>query len=456
MPYVETRGGSIRVKWWGGEYKPGKPGPDGKPTKVKKYESASGPEPGVKFQNEREAEDFGKDREYEVRHGKHIRRVDSRTLMESYCWVWFDAAEELQPNSVKSYRSMLNAAIVPYWGDRPVGDITPPEYDAWKKQIKQSYSENYVKGLLGLFRRLMEDAVVKYKLRPETPVVEQRRRGQYVKRNTRRVKRILPIEVVHHLATNAYTVWGFAGWTYIWTVGFTGMRPPGEMYGLQRGFASPNWPASDPDPDRREDALERYEKMHALRVQHQTYKAGGESILAGPKYGSYRTLAIPPFLHDMHSALLASHNSPWVFTSTSGKPMLGSQFHRSYWWPIRDGAPERKGRFARPAMAAVEAMAGQDLYRLRHWAKEILDEAGDISRVAIEARMGHELPGVEGVYSYVTPAMERRIVDYLQGVWETFWASGPWWAPPFPKPLPDGQRAVHSPLFSGLPIIGER
>jgi ribosomal protein S12 methylthiotransferase accessory factor YcaO len=34
--------------------------------------------------------------------------------------------------------------------------------------------------------------------------------------------------------------------------------------------------------------------------------------------------------------------------------------------------------------------------------------------------MGHEVPGVEGTYSSVTVAMERAIMEALQGRWETF------------------------------------
>ncbi len=34
-------------------------------------------------------------------------------------------------------------------------------------------------------------------------------------------------------------------------------------------------------------------------------------------------------------------------------------------------------------------MAGEDIYRLRHWHKALLDEPGaDVARVAIEGRMG--------------------------------------------------------------------
>lgn len=167
---------------------------------------------------------------------------------------------------------------------------------------------------------------------------------------------------------------------------------------------------------------------------------------------------MPLFLHEMHTALLASHDQPWTFLSVMGKPLLGTDFDRDYWYPIRDGAEERistgrYARWARPAMPAVEELAGEDLYRLRHWAKAKLDEAGDIPRVAVEARQGHELPGVEGVYSEVTVAMEERIVDYLQGVWERDVVGAGLWVPPFPIPSPDDLVGDAPPLFSSLPVL---
>jgi hypothetical protein len=452
MPFVEVRGSSIRVKWWGGEYHLDA---DGRPTKRKRYESASGPEPGVPFEDEDEAYNYGLDREHDVRHRKHIPRATSKTPMEAYCWDWFEATS-LRPHSRKAYRSMLKAVIVPHWGERPVGDITAIEFDLWKRQISDRYSDNYAGQLLGLFKMLMDDAVLKYKIRRESPVVEQRRRGRYEKKTTRRVKRNLPIDAIYRLAVNAYHVWGYTGWVYIWTIAFTAMRPPGEMYGLQRGYASPYWPAAEPDPERREEAVERYgTALRALRVQRQLYRADKQPVLAGPKYESYRTLVIPPFLHEMHAALLASHASPLVFTSIAGKPLIGTDFSEHYWRPIRDGAKERAGRrdFARPKLLPVEEMAGQDIYRLRHWHRELLDEPGaDIARVAKEARMGHELPGVEGVYSMVTLAMEERIVEYLQGVWEKFLARG-MWLPPSPISLPPEGAQGAIPLFSDYPVL---
>jgi hypothetical protein len=455
MPYVEQRGNSIRVKWWNGEYILGA---DGKPTKRKRYESASGPEDGVPFQSEQEAYEFGLDRESDVRNKRH-RPKSQKMYMAEYCDLWFDSTD-LRVRSTKKYRSILDAVIKPYWVQWTVDQVTPVDYDAFKRHVTSSYSESYRNSILSVFRMLMDDAVLKYRLRPETPIIEQRRRGRYQKRQVRRVKRDVSIESLHQLAVNAYNLWGYAGWAYIWTIPFTGMRPPGEMMGLQRGFASPYWPASDLDRDRRKEAEKRYEGLHVLRVQHQLYYGDSGPMLAGPKYDSYRTLVIPPFLHEMHSALLASHDKPWVFISRTGKSLLGAGFTKNYWYPIRDGRKEFKptrGRDAGsacPELPAVEEMAGQDIYRLRHLAKEILDEAGDIPRVAAEARMGHELPGMEGVYSNVTLAMEKRIVEYLQQVWEKQVVAQGLWVPPFPTALPDDLLGGASALFSDLPVSG--
>ncbi|MDJ0460299.1 integrase [Streptomyces sp. H27-C3] len=453
MPYTEIRGNSIRVKWWTGQYKLDD---DGKPTAAKLHGSASKNLDGAPFADEGEAFTFGLDRESDVRNRRNRRTADPISMAD-YCDTWFKGVS-LRSNSMSSYGSRLTAVIRPYWAQSNVDEITPIQYDAFRKFVQGEYSHNYAKAVLGTFKMLMDDAVVKYKYREESPIVEQNRRGLYKKKQVRRVKRRLSTRSVHQLAHNAFHVWGFAGWTYVWTIAFTGMRSPGEMFGLQRGYASPYWPASEPDDELREEALQRYESLHALRVQYQTYRAAGQAVLAAPKYDSARTLVLPPFLHEMHQALLASHAEPWAFLSLQGKPLLSTDFDNTYWFPIRDGAEERAPRpryerWVRPALPAVEEMAGEDIYRLRHWHKAKLDEPGDIPRVAVEERMGHELPGVEGTYSEVTLAMEERIVGYLQRVWEKEVVGAGLWTPTFPIRLPDDPAESAPPQFSGLPIL---
>lgn len=431
MPHVEWRGNKCRVKWWAGEYLA-----NGR----KKYESQSG------FADEQTAFNFGLDREHDVRHGTHVKAGKTVVLMREYCWDWYEA-QELRPASLKSYKSIINAQIIPYWGNKRVSEIDAFEFDAWRKALRtralrREISETYVDDILSVFRLLMTDAVTRYQYRTASPVPsDQPRRGKYRKKK-RAKKRPLEMGTLYQLATNAYMVWGYTGWVYIWHAAFTGMRPA-EMYGLQRTFTHPAWPASDPDRDRRLEAVERYagvEPMPAVRVECQYQWVEGEKTLVEPKYESSRTLVLPPFLAQMHEDLAASHSSPWTFRSIFGGDLLGARFDRDYWAPIRDGAPERTLRtdFRRPAIPAVEAMEGKPIYLLRHGQKEWLDEDGH-SRIAAETRMGHEVAGVEGLYANVTPKMELRIMETMQERWESFVGRpGGLWVPPSPNRLPVG------------------
>lgn len=429
MPTVEWRGNRCRVKWWGGEYLP-----SGK----KKYEAQSG------FTDEQTAFDFGLDREYEVRHGTHIPGSASREMMREYCWAWHKA-QDLRPRSVQSYGTILRAQIIPYWGAKRVADISTIEYDAWKKalgekQRRGELSESYVSSILTVFNMLMDDSVDRYGYRKASPVPKVKaKRGRYTKKK-RAKKQPMEMGTIYQLAVNAYLVWGYTGWVYIWHAAFTGMRP-GEMFGLRREFCWPDWPRSDPDKDRRRESIARYvapNAMPALRVQYQHQWVDGAPTLTEPKYESHRTLVLPAFLAEMHERLAACHEEPWVFLSMNGRPMLGTRFDRDYWAPIRDGSDERSLRkdHARVAIPPVEVMDEKPIYRLRHTHKEWIDEDG-APRIAAEARMGHELAGVEGLYGNVTPKMERGIAEGLQSRWESFMGTGGGlWTPPVPNRLP--------------------
>jgi integrase len=448
VPSVESRGRNIRVKWWSGEYHLDA---EGKATKRKKYDSASGPEPGQPFQDEDEAYNYGLDRESDIRNGRNIRRRDGLVLMGDLCPAWLEL-QELAHDSIRAYRTAINAQILPYWAGRAVGDITVPEYDAWAKSVRARWSAAYAKNILMVFGLIMEYAV-SCDMRKASPVVKVRRRGKYVPRK-REQKTDLDLAVVHQLSMNANQLWGYPGYVFFLTIAFTGMRRS-EIFGLRREYCSPTWPASDPrvDPeekDRYKADMLRYGtgegRMPALRVEYQHKYISGVPTLTMPKYGSSRTLVLPPFLAEMHEALLKSHDSEWAFPSVMQGPLIHVEWAARYYGPIARGTKERSGRFPLPEVPAVPGWLVPDgkggdkpqrMHLLRHGHKEWLDEPGVVPRVAVEARMGHELPGVEGVYSHVTTAMERRVIEVLQERWEAFAATlGPGWKPPSPIRLP--------------------
>ncbi|MDP5310478.1 integrase [Streptomyces poriferorum] len=433
MPWPEKRGNKWRVRWDTGRVHPD--------TGKKIYDSKSG------FDDETTAYEYGLDRESDVRNDRYISRRDGAVLMKEYAEDWLNGIDVGHLRE-RACRSMARLYIVPRWGETAVGDIKPSAYRGWKKELlaRPNVGADYGREILGLFAMMMDDAV-EDELRKASPVSHKRRRGKYTKK-VKEKKRHMDIADVHQLALNALTYWGFPGYVFVLTMACTGMRP-GELYALRREYAYPNWPAADPDDERREESVERYtgvKPMPAVRVQYQHQWKDSVLTLLPPKYDSHRTLVVPQFLAELLEMLLGSHESEWVFPSINGGPLAKANFSFHYWRAIADGRDpstprsEGGGRGGTwrplPGWPAVKPYAGKRLYLLRHGAKEWLDEDGH-SRVAVESRMGHELAGVEGTYSNVTPAMERAIMESLQARWQGFVLTlEPGWEPVSPKPLP--------------------
>ncbi|MFF7022953.1 tyrosine-type recombinase/integrase [Streptomyces klenkii] len=403
MPHIEWRGGTCRVKWWTGEYHA-----NGR----KRYESQGG------FTDEDVALDHGRDKEYEVRHGLNVTRRDGEVSMPQWLDQWIESLD-LGPLTERNYKSAIRVHIRPYFKDMTVGEVNLLHVRAFYKHLNQVLSPASTLPIKMVFRLVMDDAVA-VGLRRVTPVERTRRRGRYKKKPLEK-KVQMPISAVDRLALNAQTLWGFQGYVFFWTMAFTGMRPA-ELYALQRSYCHPAWPASDPDPERRDESIARYAgtvPMPAIRVQQQVQYVDSELTFLPPKYESYRTLVIPDFLAGLLEKLLVSHDYDWVFPARMGGCLGRLDFDSDYWREIADGAVERGGRKPRPAVPEVHPFAGKRLYLIRHGAKEWLDEDGH-SRAAVEGRMGHELQGVERTYSNVTPAMEAAIRERLQQRWETF------------------------------------
>jgi integrase len=409
--YTEWRGGTCRVKWWTGEYHP-----NGR----KRFASEGG------FTDEQEAIEYGQKQLHEIRQGTHISKQDGATLVADWADTWL-ASLDLGHLSIRNYRSVIETHIKPGFVGKTVGQLTIIDFRAFRKLIRSRVGEKHARQILGVFSLIMADAV-KAGLRKDSPVEATTRRGKYEKKPKER-KKDIPVEVVHQIASNAQLRWGDAGHVFFWSMAMSGMRP-GELFGLTREYCYPNWPKSDPRTDdasseeRLEDGL-RYgrgpDRMPAIRVERQVQYEEGELRFFPPKYESRRTLVIPDFLAEALELLLASHDSEWVFPSIEGSGLGSVSFDREYWRPIADGCPANTSPWAkrrRPEIEPVPTFKGRRMYLLRHGHKAWLDEDGH-SRYAVETRMGHEVQGVEGVYSSLTAPMERAFRRTLQARWES-------------------------------------
>ncbi|MGW1949948.1 tyrosine-type recombinase/integrase [Streptomyces sp. NPDC001940] len=411
--YTEWRGGTCRVKWWTGEYHEG-----GR----KRFASQGG------FLDEDEAYEYGQKQIYEWRHGEQIAGADGSILMVDWLDSWLKSLD-LAHLSLRNYRWAINSHIKPFFKKKAVKDVTLIDVRAFKRSLAKALGEdNSRRNVMMVLGMVMDDSV-EAGLRKTSPVERKRRRGKFKKKKRER-KKDLPLEVIDRLARNAETVFGYSGYVFMWTMAFTGMRP-GELFGLTREFCYPTWPGSDlrldkEEAERYDEDMERYGTteglLPAIRVERQVQYEEGELRFFPPKYDSYRTLVIPPFLAEMLEKLVASHDSEWVFTGIEGGCLARLAFDREYWRPIADGRPERSGprvQKPRPEIPEVPAMKGKRLYLIRHAHKAMLDELGQ-ARYVVETRMGHEMQGVEGTYSSLTVPLERALMRALQEHWETF------------------------------------
>lgn len=402
MAYPEKRGkGKDGKPRYRGRYKL----PNGK------YGSVSEDDDGKPFTTARSAKEFAAGLETDVRRKTFINPRSGRITVREWSELWLESIE-VGPLSERDYRSRLRAVILPEWGSVPLADITTIAYTTWEKKLRaEGRSGNSIRGIRGVLRTMLEDAVASKVIGSNpVPTMKNRRRGKY-KPKPKTDDRVFPLPRQALLvARNGLELRGLSLYALVLTSFNTGMRI-GELAGLEH--------------DRL--VLDGPDGTGRILLEYQSQYVDGKPTLVPAKYDSGRGLIIPPFLVDLLRQVLdaqpkpGKQRPPWLFTAPRGGRLLtGGDFYADTWRPIVDGRPpipSSRGHAARPGIRPVLGVEGMTPHGLRHGHRVCLDEAGH-PRVAIEERMGHELPGVEGTYSHTTPAMELKICETLQSLWE--------------------------------------
>lgn len=435
MGYAEKRGNTWRARWRS-------------PSGV--LESKNG------FTSKRAAENHARDQEAAIRGGTYVDHRAGQITLSEWVNIWFPA-QDLEPSTLSNYRYLIEVLILPVFGDRALTSLTAEEIAIWEQgNVARGYSRRTAQDARSTLGTVLADAIPRYL--QVNPAARRKGKGRKGQRRVERMEKATkvwatPLQVLLVAERCATLSSHEADFVMMVTTAYTGMRWS-EINALSPGCLH-------------DDTIDVHWKL---------YELNGKFYHGRPKDGSVRTIDLPPFL----AALLATHlkaastlvrctcnatEPPWclgtdqyVFLGPKGGHHRRSGYARRTVRPAADGwypaagsrpampvlvdatvppgklltpwpatepgrafAPPRgRGRARIPDQTPVASWLPvlRDLtpHGLRHGHQTWMDEAA-VPYVLQSERMGHEVPGMRGVYAHISPAMRTHLVDALEEMW---------------------------------------
>ncbi|MFK3980567.1 tyrosine-type recombinase/integrase [Micromonospora sp. NPDC050397] len=282
-----------------------------------------------------------------------------------------------------AYRSHLRNHILPRFGDTPLNNINRQTIKVFVKELKTHLADSSAASVMSLLSLLLREAVADGRI-THNPC-------QGVKVVTRRAA-----ERPHATATQVNTIASRidrrSDQILVITAAYTGMR-----WGELAGLARTNTHLGD-------GLIRVHPEVGAL------HEVQGRLYLGPPKTaGSARDIHLPPFLITLLHEVLDSHDHDQVFCGARGAYLRRSSMSRRVYGPAVNGNPRQR---------TGPVIEGMHFHDLRHTHKTWMIE-DDIPEIAQARRLGHQLTGVRGIYSHVTPAMNQAITQALENRWQT-------------------------------------
>jgi integrase len=446
VAYAEKRASGWRARWRG---------PDG---------TLEG-EPG--FPSRKEAEKYGRDQEAAIRSNTYVDARKGRITLTEWVNEWYPALD-LEPTTMSNYRYMIEVHILPKFGERELCSLTESAIAIWERGLVTSgLSRRTAHDARSTLATVLADAVPRHIT--TNPASRKRGKGR---KGLRRIERIekkakawaSPLQAL--LVAERAAVLSGNETDFVMNVMFayTGARWS-ELLGLapecvRPGAVDLHWKLYELNGyfyrGRPKDGSMRtvdippfLDALLARQLAAQPanrcackglppgkaddgteWCTGGAYVFLGPRLGHFRRSnyserVMRPAADGWYPARGGrnSRAAMPVLVDVSG-PFPGKPLPP---WPAAKAGtasftpPCGRGRVqvpeGRPLASWLPIMRGLTPHGYRHGHETWMDEAG-ISYILQSERMGHEVPGMRGVYSHVSPGMQKGLVDALQGLWE--------------------------------------
>ena len=443
MAHAEKRRSIWRARWQG---------PDGT------RHSKSG------FTTRKAAEAYALDQESAIRNNIYIDIRAGRIPLTDWVNRWFPTLD-LEPSTLNNYRYMIEVHILPAFGDRALVSLTTEEIALWELNlVTGGLSRRTAQDARTTLTTVLADAIPRYI--QVNPAARRRGKGRKGQRRIARIEKqrkawATPLQALL-VAERAAVLTGYeANFVMILTLAYTGMRwsevlglPPEcihdetldihwKLYELKGRFyrgrpKDGSMRTADMPPflgDMLATHLERAPTLICTceareDTDYIDWCAGSEYAFLGQRRGHFgrskyservmrpaadgwypgrdgaRARARMPVLVDAAGYWPGQPLPPWppatsgdaVYTAPRGRgrPRITEQTAPATWLPV---------------------LPGLTPHGLRHGHQTWMDEVGT-SYVLQSERMGHEVPGMRGVYAHVSERMRKGLVTALQELWE--------------------------------------
>jgi integrase len=390
----------------------------------------------------------------------------ARTLLEDWIDAWAGMLHDIEPTTVAYYRYLVEFHILAKFQGRELESLTFEEIESWERSIPKRinsqgrhYASSVASSARSLFITILGDAVHAGKI-DRNPA--ERRKGR---RGRKRAKGRAPARATQPGTANVITPLQalclaercallsgrdtdfvmnvFAAWT--------GVRW-GELLAVE------GWDGQDSPLQLPRDGIATY------AVDWQLREIGGVVCKSHPKDGSYRVLDLPPFLADLMRWALdnrqptchcpAIDDRPvckgedptppnYLFLGPNGGHLRRSNYADRFITPAAEGLyPVYKGG-RRPVYVTAEPWPGIPIRHgnRKNKAADLADgtwpnltgkfkphddrhthatwlDAANLNKVLQMDRRGHAMPGMDAVYTHVTPEMRQHLCNALEQLWQ--------------------------------------
>lgn len=402
----------------------------------------------IRFRTRREAVAAANDIEAKIRAGRWRDPASGQITFGAWVNQWY-AALDLAKSTMQNYKHHLEEHLLPEFEDSPLAAISGAAVDRWERSERAAgYSLASVKTWRSTLSTVLADAAAE-DLITANPAVKRRGRGKRAGRSRARGPEKVTTDALGALliGERAALLSGrddeFVAVTLMY---WTGLRW-GELVGLENTYA----------------------RAGVVRVEWQLWEDDtGSFHRLPPKDDSYRDIDAPAWLSDLVSSHLAHttpkpcacHGHRYVFAGLKSTHPRRSSFSDwifdpavSGWFPTRGHRTPRRpvsveaepwpgtalrgrGNGARATACWMPIAPGLTPHGLRHSHKTLLVQMR-VPEILSHERLGHELGGIGGRYSHITPAMRHDLLDGLTEHWDAALAARREMNPTSPVPILD-------------------